>query len=96
MTDPESPAKSGRARRKSATRPAGKSQPRTFEAALARLEEIVARLESGEESLDTSVRLFEEAMGLAQFCRKQLDAAQGRIERLVEKAGGRAVEDDED
>jgi exodeoxyribonuclease VII small subunit len=69
-------------------RPArAKSQPRTLEAAIARLEEIVARLESGEESLDASVRLFEEAMALSEFCRKQLDAAQARIERLVEKAG---------
>jgi len=64
------------------------SQPRTFEAAIARLEEIVNKLESGEEPLDTSVRLFEEAMGLCEFCRKQLDAAQGRIQRLVEKADG--------
>jgi exodeoxyribonuclease VII small subunit len=69
-----------------------KSAPRSFEAALARLEEIVAKLESGEESLDASVRLFEEAMALSEFCRKQLDAAQGRIERLVEKAGRSAVE----
>jgi exodeoxyribonuclease VII small subunit len=91
MTDPESPAKAKSARAR------GKSQPRTFEAALARLEEIVATLESGEESLDASVRLFEEAMGLAQFCRKKLDVAQGRIERLVEKAGGpAAVEPDQE
>lgn len=76
------------------------AQPRTFEAAIARLEAIVASLESGEETLDASLRLFEEAMGLCEFCRKQLEAAEGRIERLVEKAGGRAalepVEDDEE
>jgi exodeoxyribonuclease VII small subunit len=72
--------------------PKSKSRPRTFESAIARLEEIVASLESGEESLDASVRLFEEAMSLTAFCRKQLDAAQGRIERLVEQAGQAAAE----
>ena len=67
------------------------AQPRSFEAAIARLEEIVAKLEGGEGALDASVRLFEEAMGLCEVCRKQLDAAQGRIERLVEKASGRTA-----
>jgi exodeoxyribonuclease VII small subunit len=40
----------------------------TFEQAMARLEEIVRLLESGELSLDETVRLYEEGQRLRQFC----------------------------
>ena len=36
----------------------------TFESALERIEEIVARLERGEDGLDDSLRMFEQAAGL--------------------------------
>lgn len=39
----------------------------TFEQALARLEGIVERLEGGEETLEASLRLYEEAVGLWRF-----------------------------
>ena len=59
---------------------------KTFEEALARLEEIVARLETGEAALDESMILFEEGVGLARFCQEKLAAAEGRLEILA--AGG--------
>ena len=72
----------------------------TFEQALARLEEIVSRLEAGEEELEQSLQLFEEGMRLSRFCRERLSAAQTKLEQLVEKAGGLVdtspVEPDED
>jgi exodeoxyribonuclease VII small subunit len=54
----------------------------SFEAALKRLEEIVRRLESGEESLDESIRLYGEGDALRQQCENRLKAAQARIEKI--------------
>jgi exodeoxyribonuclease VII small subunit len=48
----------------------------TFEQAMARLEEIVRLLESGELSLDETVRLYEEGQRLRQFCEEKLNAAE--------------------
>ena len=53
-----------------------------FEEAIARLEEIVGRLEEGEVPLEESIRLYEEGMKLGRKCRKMLDDAELRIERL--------------
>lgn len=63
-------------------------QPTTFEQAFARLEQIVARLEGGEAALEDSLRLFEEGVGLARFCRAQLDRAETRIRVLVDGEEG--------
>jgi len=62
-----------------------KAEP-TFEQALHRLEEIVARLEQGEESLGAAVSLFEEGMKLFEMCEQRLKEARGKIEKLVESA----------
>lgn len=59
---------------------------RSFEEALARLEEIVARLEGGDLPLEESLALFEEGVGLTRLCQEILLAAEGRLEMLV--AGG--------
>lgn len=61
--------------------------PAVFEAQMKRLEAVVAQLEHTELSLDDSVKLFEEGMGLVQECRQQLEAAEGRIEILVRRSG---------
>jgi len=60
----------------------------TFEQALARLEEIVSRLESGEEGLDEAIAMFEEGTKLSRLCQEKLSQAQMKIEKLVESAGG--------
>ena len=54
----------------------------SFEAALKRLEEIVRRLESGDESLDESIRLYGEGDALRKQCEARLAAAQARIEKI--------------
>jgi exodeoxyribonuclease VII small subunit len=59
-----------------------------FEKAMTRLEEIVERLESGEASLDETIRLFEEGKQLGQECRRQLTEWEKRIQMIVEKEGG--------
>ena len=60
---------------------------KTFEAAMARLEQITEELEDGEISLDKSLKKFEEGIKLAEFCNAQLTEARARVEMLVEKDG---------
>jgi len=60
-----------------------------FERRLADLESVVERLEQGELSLSESVRLFEEGMKLSESCRQELEEAEGRIQVLIERAGGK-------
>ena len=60
-----------------------------FERRLADLESVVERLEQGELSLSESVRLFEEGMKLSESCRQELEEAEGRIQILIERAGGK-------
>ena len=55
----------------------------TFEQAFAQLEEIVARLESAELSLDDSLALFERGQALAAHCAKLLDAAELKVKQLA-------------
>lgn len=69
-----------------ATEPPRKGE---FEKSLARLEEVVKRLESAELSLDEAMRLFEEGVKLSRDCQKQLEEAEGRVEILLKKADGK-------
>jgi exodeoxyribonuclease VII small subunit len=52
---------------------------------------VVERLERGELSLDESVQLFEEGVKLSTACKKELDAAEGRIQVLVDAGSGGMV-----
>jgi len=60
-----------------------------FERSLARLEEVVRRLESPQLSLDDAMKLFEEGVVLSGECQKQLEEAEGRVEILLKKADGK-------
>ena len=60
-----------------------------FEDQLTALETVVERLERGELSLEESVRLFEEGVKLSNACKQELEAAEGKIQVLVEQGGGR-------
>jgi exodeoxyribonuclease VII small subunit len=60
-----------------------------FERRLSDLEAVVERLEQGDLPLEESVRLFEEGMKLSQSCKQELDAAEGRIQVLIEQSGGK-------
>jgi exodeoxyribonuclease VII small subunit len=62
-----------------------------FEKSLARLEEVVKRLESADLSLDEAMKLFEEGVKLSRDCQKQLEEAEGRVEILLKKADGKVV-----
>ncbi|MBQ6796903.1 MAG: exodeoxyribonuclease VII small subunit [Clostridia bacterium] len=55
---------------------------KTFEGALSRLEEIAAQLESGELTLDQSLKLYEESSKLAAFCSQKLESAKIKLSEL--------------
>ena len=55
-----------------------------FEKSLDELEKVVARLESGDISLDDSIKLFERGMELTNECRKTLENARQKIITLTE------------
>jgi exodeoxyribonuclease VII small subunit len=59
------------------------TRPVSFEQALARLDEVVARLEGGEVGLEEAVALFEQGQGYLATCRERLARAQQRIEELT-------------
>jgi exodeoxyribonuclease VII small subunit len=59
-----------------------------LEAALQRLEQIVDQLEAGNLSLEESLQVFEEGVGLARRCGKYLDDAEKRIETLTRDETG--------
>ena len=61
----------------------------SFEDALKRLEAIVARLESGDASLDESITLYAEGDKLRAQCEARLSAAQARIEKITLGPDGR-------
>ena len=62
----------------------------TFEQALAELEQIVARLESGQAPLEDSIRLYERGAALKAHCETRLEAARLRVEKIVMGANGAA------
>jgi exodeoxyribonuclease VII small subunit len=59
-----------------------------FEDAMARLEEIVKGLESGDLSLGDSLKSFEEGMALARFCSNELEAAEKKVSILIKESNG--------
>ena len=61
----------------------------SFEAALARLEDIVRQLERGEAPLDHSIELYQEGDRLKRLCEARLKAAQARIEQIAFGADGK-------
>jgi exodeoxyribonuclease VII small subunit len=59
-----------------------------FETALKKLEEVVRKLESGELSLDDSLKAYEEGVKLAAFCSRKLNDAEKRVEVLNKMKDG--------
>lgn len=63
-----------------------KSYP--FEASLARLETLVEQMESGDQSLEESLKTFEEGIKLTRECQQALKDAEQKVSLLLEKADG--------
>ena len=65
----------------------GAKPAETFESSLDELETVVRELEGGDLALERSLELFERGMGLSDSCRKQLEAAETRVEMLIRSSG---------
>ena len=55
---------------------------------LARLEEIVRRLEADDLELDDALALFEEGVGRLRAARERLTSAELKVQKVLEEAGG--------
>jgi len=69
------------------------SEERTYESAVARIEEIIRRLDSGEAGLRETLALVQEGRDLVEYCASELEAvSQGlqelRLEELVARLEG--------
>lgn len=64
-----------------------------FEKALASLEKLVTRMESGNLSLEDSLSAFEEGIALTRQCQQALKQAEQKVQLLMEKNGQIVTED---
>ncbi len=55
-----------------------------FETSMKRLEDIVRELETGELSLEDSLKKFEEGIKLSRFCSNKLDEIEKKVSILVQ------------
>ena len=60
---------------------------KTFEHALARLEQITDELETGDLPLEKSLDKFNEGIALVQFCNSKLEEAKSQVDLLLKKDG---------
>ena len=70
--------------------------PQSYEAAAARVEEIIRRLDSGEASLNETLELLSEGKALIELCADQLAAVgdaleELRLDELVSRLEGEAT-----
>ena len=63
-----------------------------FEAALAELEALVARLEGGDLPLDEALKTFERGVELTRHCQASLKSAQQKVEILLKRGSGTDIE----
>jgi len=63
-----------------------------FEEALQELESIVSAMESGELTLEESLKRFERGIALARGSREKLDQAQQRVEILTAQQGHEQIQ----
>ena len=61
----------------------------SFEEQLKTLEGVVENLERGDLPLEESLALFEQGVSLSDACKKELDAAEGRVQVLLQRGSSR-------
>ncbi|UTA47512.1 exodeoxyribonuclease VII small subunit [Simiduia sp. 21SJ11W-1] len=71
---------------------ATRKKAQDFEQSLAALEALVARMEEGDLSLEESLKAFEEGVQLTRECQARLQAAEQRVNLLLEKNGELSLE----
>ena len=66
----------------------------SFEASMARLEQIVRSMERGDVALEESLKLFQEGTELVRSCQKLLEEAQMQVKMIMTAPDGSPVEED--
>lgn len=66
---------------------------RGFEASLGELEQLVERLETGEQSLEQALQDFERGIALTRHCQQALRDAELRVQQLLQRNGSESLED---
>lgn len=56
---------------------------KSFEVAMAELEELVTKMEQGDLPLDASLKLFEEGVALTRHCQETLKQAEQKVKMLM-------------
>lgn len=69
-----------------------KNRVSEFEKSLTELETLVERMESGELSLEDSMKQFERGIQLARACQQMLKQAELKVQQLVQKNGKTTLE----
>ena len=59
------------------------ANPKSFENSVNELDTIVKKMESGDLSLDESLKLFEQGVKLTRACQQTLAEAEAKIEKLM-------------
>lgn len=67
---------------------------KTFEESMTELEGIVTQLETGDITLDDSLKLFEQGIKLAKGCQKKLDDAEKKVKILTSDENGEMTAQD--
>ena len=70
------------------------TNPESFESAMEQLETLVSRMESGDLSLEESLKAFEQGVHLTRFCQHQLQKAELKVQELSSK--GEFIETDQE
>tara|TARA_B100000886_G_scaffold286581_1_gene211136 strand:+ start:122 stop:370 length:249 start_codon:yes stop_codon:yes gene_type:complete len=61
------------------------SSPESFESAMEQLEILVSKMESGDLSLEESLKAFEKGVYLTRFCQDRLQKAELKVQELISK-----------
>ena len=63
-----------------------------FEAALAELETLVDKMESGDQSLEEALKSFQRGVELTRTCQQGLKEAEQQVEKLIKESEDSATE----
>ncbi len=63
----------------------------TFEDAMKRLDEIIAKMEGGNVPLEKSVEMYEMGMKLKEFCSTKLNEARLKVEQIENLGDGKVA-----
>lgn len=82
--------------KKTTKKKTSKKAPFDFEKAMQELESLVNRMEQGEQTLEQSLKDFEQGIALTRKCQSELQATEQKIQQLVEKNGQQELVDFDD